>query len=165
MTISISTQAPFLRTSRKFPQDLNILEKELTNMYLDIAFAVNARIIGNYTNVASLTGSIWNTSSTAMGTGTFKISTYRQVYNFGTVAPNATLRIAHGITTLAQFTSITGTCITNFPDYRPIPFADPSVATGNIALLCNNSQVIVINGSTAPTINSGIIVLEWLVQS
>jgi len=91
-----------------------------------------------------------------------KSNVHRKIFYFGAIAAGATLNIAHGIAGIVQFTRLYGTCITAVPDDRPIPFADITLITNQIAILRNGINIVIINGATAPNIASGICVAEVL---
>lgn len=157
---NVVNAVPYIKTSRDFPEDIKQLTIQLGKSYIDIANAVNYRIIGIFpTNKPAITGESWFLLNNQ------RQQTLRQVYNFGAIPFGTTITINHGISNLTQFTRIYGTCITDLPDFRPIPYA--SVApNGNIDLRVTSTQIIIVNGSGAgtPNIVSGIIILEWLSQ-
>ena len=78
------------------------------------------------------------------------------------------LDIQTGITNLVEFTRIYGTCITDVPDYRPLPYSDEVSATNNInilvATIAGTLQIRILPGATGANIVSGIVILEWLSQ-
>jgi hypothetical protein len=81
-------QSPFLRTSRSFPADVNILASEVNRSYVDIARNVNRRTIGLFPTTRSIVnGELWyitlNQQQQAL----------RQVYQWD----DSNLTIAHGI--------------------------------------------------------------------
>lgn len=159
-------KSAYLITSRVFPIESGKLEPILSKMYFEVAQAVNDRIIGVFNKFQVVTGERWfnSTDSTKQDFDvTNQPQTYRQVYQFGAIAAGANLSINHNITGISQFTRIYGTCITDVPDYRPIPYAGLA-ATDNITLAVNNTIFAVFNGATAPNIVSGIIVLEYLLN-
>ena len=63
---------------------------------------------------------------------------------------------------------IYGTCITDVPDFRPLPYSDQGSATNNINILVSTVagtlQIRILPGSTGANIVSGIAILEWLSQ-
>lgn len=157
MSINIINQVAFLRTTREFPEEPHQLSVECNKAYLDTANVVNVRTIGIFTiNRPILTGEGWFLTNQ-------KQNSFRQVYTFGTIAPGASLSIPYKANGLVQFSKIYGTCITNIPDYRPIPYASVTV-NANIELRVNTSNIIISNGAASPTLNSGIIIIEWIVN-
>lgn len=162
MNTNLLNPAPYLRTSRNFPVDSKKLEVELNSSYIDIANCVNARTIGIFpTNRPTVTGERWYLTSSTQ-------QTLRQIYSFGAIASGAELDIPLGFTNWNMLTKITATVLTNVPDYRPIPFVDPTTATNGmeilVATVAGMLQIRIILGSTAPAVVSGIAVIEFLSQ-
>jgi hypothetical protein len=156
-----NSEGSFLPTSEVFPEDQGELLIKLTTKYTDVAQAVNIREIAFYQNgEALLTGQQFSIP----GTNNEKKYTFRQVYYFGAIAANVTLTIPHNIVGLVQFTHMYGTCVTAVVDYRPIPYASTPTITDQIILRADATNVYITNGSTAPAITSGIIVLEYLLN-
>lgn len=158
MSAKIVNRAAFLRETRDFPLDPNLLRYELDKSYVDTALAVNARIIGFFpTTHPAITGEAWFVDDNK------KRQTIRQVYTFGSIAAGASLSIPHNITGQYEFTRIWGTCKTALPDSRPIPYASVA-ANNNIDLRVDATNIIIANGAAGPNILSGIIILEWMSQ-
>lgn len=149
---------PYLPRQRNFPTDsAQVLGVELDKSYIDIAQRVNERIIGIFTvNIPSITGESWYVNGQP-----YKQQTMRQVYTFGAIASGAILLINYVASGFTEFSRIYGTCITDFPDNRPIPYA-AITATAGIEVRVTNNRIVIFNGPTAPNIISGKIVLEWL---
>ena len=152
-------QQAFLITSRNFPIDIVKLEPDLNKMYIEIARSVNQRTIGTYDTDQYNTGNFY--FSTDRNNTQRRRQSYRQAYPFGTIAAGATLNITHNIQNLNQLAQAYGTCITDSPDFRPIPFVSATLVTDQIQLSVSSTQIIIINGATAPNITSGMIVLEY----
>lgn len=91
-------------------------------------------------------------------------SVFRKVFPFGAIAAGATLVIPHLITSITEFTNISGTIITAVPDDRPLPYADTVLVTNQVSVLRNGANINIINGATAPNIVSGICIVEFLKQ-
>lgn len=156
MNSSLQTQNNFLRTSREFPSNLENLTLELDKSYVDIANAVNVRTIGVFPiNRPTVTGESFFLVSNQ------RQQSLRQVFKIGAIAPGATLTTPYSINGFSQFSRIYGTCITNVPDNRPIPYASVT-ANANIELRVTSTNIIVSVGAASPAITSGIIVLEWI---
>ncbi len=167
MISHVINQVPYLRTSRQFSEDLKPLTVEVNKSYIDIATAVNNRIIGIFpTNRPAVTGESWYFSSQRQ-------QTLRQIYPFGAIAPGTELDIPHGISLpdVVRFTKIYATVITNVPDYRPIPYIDPAVLTTGMTILVGPGTVApyigvpcirIVLGATAVPVTSGVAILEWL---
>lgn len=156
---NVVNQVAYIRTSRDFPLDPKQLRIELDKSYIDIANAVNVRIIGIFpTTVPAITGETWYMDNNQ------KRQTLREVYTFGMIAPGAFIDIPHRISGQYEFTRIWGTCKTNVPDSRPIPYASVA-ANSNIDVRVDATNIVIQNGAAGPAIVSGIIVLEWLSQA
>ncbi len=156
---------PYLRNQRQFPNDdLRDLSNQMDHAYIDIAQKVNMRTIGLFASGFQIvTGERWYLQGQSQVQ-----QTIRQVYPFGAVAAGTELDIPTGITNLVQFSRIYGTCITDVPDYRPLPYADQGAATNNINILVGTvagiQQIRILPGATGANIVSGIIILEWISQ-
>lgn len=149
-------QSPYLRVQRNFPQDsTQALTVEVDKAYIDIAQRVNTRTIGIFAlNVPIVTGESWYLDGSSQ-----KQQTLRQVYTF-TAAGN----IPHGITLsqIANITRIYGT-IYDGSAYYPLPYVDVVSATNQINVIVNATNIVIAVGAgSSPTIQSGIVVLEWL---
>jgi len=159
--LNLNSRGNFLITSREFPEDTGRLTLELDKSYVDIANAVNARIIGQFpTTRPIVTGESWFLRQNQ------RQQTFRQVYTFGAIAPGTELDIPTGITSFTQFTRIYGSVITNSPDWRPLPYIDPNTLAVGMALLvgtvAGKQQIRVVLGAAALPVTSGLVVLEWL---
>jgi len=160
MIQNLNSQSNFLRTSREFPNDLETLAFEVDKSYVDVANAVNNRVIGTFpTNRPIVTGESWFVLRNQ------RQQTFRQVYTFGAIAAGAELNIPTGITSFSQFTKIYGTVVTTGVDYRPLPYAAP-IVNQSVALLvgvvAGIQQIRIVLGAAAQPVTSGVVVLEWL---
>ncbi len=140
-----------------FSKDQDQFIKQLTTQTEQVARSLNSKDIAIYDQVEILNGQKFPGA-----TPQTKKSVFRKIFQFGAIAAGATLNIAHGITPIAQFTRIYGTCITDVVDYRPIPYASATLVTNQIEINVGALNVNIVNGATAPNITSGIIVLEYL---
>ena len=150
---SIVNQAPFLRTSRNFPNDPQELAVELTKSYIDIALNVNNRSIGLFpTTRPAITGDSYYLSNN------LKQQSLRQVYAF-----TGTGNIPHGVNT-TQFSTFSR-CYGWFTDgtnwYGAIFGSNVAIA-GQVSFYLTPTNIVVLAGAGAPSIVSGNIVLEWL---
>ena len=159
-TSSNSSIAPYLRTTEVFPEDQSQLLIKHTNVYSNVANAVNVREIGIYDLQELLSGKKWFNTTNLQNMR----SVYRKVFQIGPINAGAIQTIAHGISGIVAFTHMYGTCITSVVDYRPIPYVDETVVTNQIRLNCSGTNLIIANGATAPGITSGSIVLEYLLN-
>lgn len=152
---NVVNQIPYLRTSRDFPEEIHQLTVEINKTYVDIANAVNNRIISIFpVKRPALTGESWFLKEN------FRQQTFRQVYNITSYT-----NFNHNIDTssIALFTVIRGMGF-NGTNYFPIPFVNGSDPTGQVEIFANSSQVKFVAGVNAPTITTGFILLEWLSQ-
>lgn len=159
---NFTNNVSFLRTSRQFPADLAQLAIQVGRSYIDIATAVNTRIVGIFsTNLPIVTGESWYVANNQ------KQQTLRKLYVFGTIAAGTELDIPVNIPAdFIQFTKIFGSVITNVPDYRPLPYPDPVTNTNGMTILVGLVggvlSIRIIVGATAPNVVSGLAVLEYL---
>lgn len=154
-----SIQNAYLPTTRGFPADPTQLNGDLSKSYIEIAQAVNFRTIGVFDKFQVVTGERWFNEPDALS----KRQTYREVFTVGAIAAGGNATFAHLITGIVAFTRMYGTCITDTPDYRPIPYASVA-ANSNIDLRVQGPNIIVANGAAAPNIVSAIVVLEYLLN-
>lgn len=153
MSSNVVNQAPFLRTSRNFPEEAQPLSVEMNKSYVDIASSVNDRTIGIFpTSRPALTGEAW------FLVGNRKQQTFRQAYPF-TGAGN----ITHGINlaNISGFTRIFGS-FTNGTNWYPLPYVDAAAATNQVQVVVTPTQIQITAGGGAPSITQGVVVLEWL---
>jgi hypothetical protein len=150
-------QNPYLREQRQFPyDDLRMLANQSDQAYIDIARAVNARVIGNYPiNLFAVTGEKYYLQGQPKPQ-----QVLRQVYQF-----SSTGNIAHGIntSTVTAFINCYGeyTDGTNF--YGAIYGSSVAIA-GQISFYITPTNIVVLGGAGAPSITSGLIVLSWISQ-
>lgn len=152
MTANIVNQVAYLRTSRNYPEDLTQLTVEVNKSYVDIANAVNARTIGIFpTNRPAITGESWFLTNQRQ-------QTLRQVYTFSSYAP-----INHNINfnEVFTFTKINGVIFTGV-FYLPLPYVDASSPASSIGIFLSSTQILFTLGGAPPTIDHGIIILEWM---
>jgi len=161
-TPSGQQQQPYLPTSRKFPvQNPVQLEPELIKSYIDVAQAVNIRTIGIFENLQIVTGERWFSGDAS--NALLKRQSYRKAFTFAAISAGTSSSILHGITNVTAFTRIYGTCITDIPDYRPLPYASVT-ANANIELKVTPTQITISVGAASPNITSAIVVLEYLLN-
>lgn len=155
MSTNFAQTAPFLRTSREFPEDIQPLTVEINKAYIDIANNVNARTIGLFPKGKSaITGESWFLTPSRQ-------QTIRQVYTF-TAAGN----IAHGlnISQLYGFVRIYG-AFTDGSIWYPLPYVNVVAANNQVSIAVTATNIVITSGGgSPPTITSGTVVLEWLSQ-
>lgn len=153
---NVVNQIAFLRTSREFPEELHQLCVESNKSYVDIANAVNSRIIGLFpTNLPAITGESWFITNQRQ-------QTLRRVFAFSSFT--SPLTIPHGIkfTQISRFTRIWGT-VTDGTNWYPLPYVDVTAANNQINIVVNGTNIVITaGGGSPPTITSGLIVLEWM---
>lgn len=148
-------QTPYIQEQRNFPKkNAEDLATQVDIAYIDIARKINERIIGQYSvNFSAVTGEKWFLD----GEPTPQ-QTLRQVYEY-----SGTATIPHGINTtqIQGFTKIYGVGYDGTIWY-PLPYVDVTLATNQIALSVDATNINITLGGTAPVITSGFIILEWL---
>ena len=156
MSTNFVNQTPFLRTTRKFPEEIQALQVEIDKSYLDIANVVNDRTIGIFpTNRPAITGESWFLK------GNQKQQTVRQTYTF-----TSTASFAHNIS-LITFPNV----VRAFGSYTDgthvygLVFGTSISVAGQIGFYVTSSQVVFTNGAGAPGLTSGVITIEWLSNS
>jgi hypothetical protein len=155
LSSNFSQTAPFLRTSREFPEEIQPLTVEINKSYIDIANNVNARVIGLFVKgKQTITGESWFVTSA-------RRQTVRQIYTF-TGAGN----IPHGInlSAIVGFVRIYGT-FTDGTNWFPLPYPNQVAANNQVGIYVDPTNIVITAGGGAPpTITSGYVVLEWLVN-
>lgn len=147
---------PFLRTTRDFPPDPEQLRVQLNKAYLEIANAMNERIIGFYTtNQPSITGEAYYLTPQRQ-------QTLRQIFSFTTT----TTAIDHNINVIQidQFTNCYGSWTDGTNCYGLI-FGSSGAIPNQISFYLTTTQIIFVVDGGAPALTSGRIVLEWLSQT
>jgi hypothetical protein len=156
---TIINQVPFLRTSREFPEEAQRLCQEVNKSYVDIAGAVNDRVIGLFpSNRPAITGKRYFLTPGRVN------QSLRQVYRFTSFT--SPMSIPHGINFIdvAHFSEIYGTAFDG-TNYYPLPYIDVVSATNQINVIITPTNIIITAGAgSPPAITSGLITLEWLVN-
>ena len=158
MSSNIANTVAYLRTSRDFNEDVPTLCRDVSKAYIDIANSVNVRTIGIFAvNKASITGESWYpTSQRQQG--------FRQIYAFTGPAPITPIPHGLNLEFIAAFTKIYGT-FTDSTIWYPLPYVDVVAANNQINVIVNQTNIVITAGAGAPpTIVSGYVVLEWIVN-
>ncbi len=153
MSSNVVNQVAYLRTSREFPHDMDQLTQEVNKAYVDVANAVNNRIIAIFpTNRPAISGESWFLINNQRQQG------LRQVYSFTTTAS-----INHGLTTTAisRFTHTYGEFTDGTNWYGLIASSSVAIA-GQISFYITPTQIVFLVGAGAPALTLGNIVLEWI---
>lgn len=156
MSSNITNQVAYLRTSRAFPEDAQPLSVELTKAYIDIANCVNNRTISLFpTTRSAVNGEQW-----FFGGASTKQQGLRQIYPV-----TATGSIPHGINVaqISQFTKPSGS-FTDGTNWYGLIYASSVAIAGQVTFYITPTNIVVQAGAGAPTITSGMIILEWLVN-
>ncbi len=154
MTPTTIYKSPFLRTSRNFPLDAQPLSVETNKSYVDIANAVNARTIGIYSTAGSfVTGNMWTLDSSQ------RQQSLRQVYLF-----TSTTAIPHGLMSFSSISPITYGSFTDGTNWYGLPYSSNVAIAGQISFYITPTDIVFLTGAGAPTLTSGMIVLEWIAQ-
>jgi len=150
-------RAPFLESTRDFPEDPKEMSSVLNRVYVDIANQVNIRTISVYPqNKPISTGETWYLANNK------RYQSYRQIYTFTSLNVGDNL-IPHNIQNIVQFTKIYGTLVSSVtPFYRPLPYLDVVTLTNGFSISVDNTNIHIVRGATASPTTNGIIVLEFL---
>jgi len=152
MSTNILNQAPFLRTTRSFPQEINAIAVEVDRAYVDIANSVNSRVIGIFpVNKPIVNGkSFFLTNQRQQG--------LQQLFSF-TAAGN----IPHGInlSSISQFSTAYGS-FTDGTNYYGAIYGSNVAIAGQVSFYISPTNIVVLAGAGSPAIVNGIIVIEWI---
>lgn len=152
MSSEINQNTPFLRSARKFPKEVEDLSLEVDRTYVDLAQAINDRMIGVFPRSRpAVTGESWFITSRRQ-------QTQRQIYPITTAGS-----YEHGLefNKMVGFTRIYGTA-TDGTNWYPLPYVDATFATDQIQIVVDPDEIVITAGVGAPVITSGFVVLEWL---
>jgi hypothetical protein len=156
-----NTQAPYLSSSKVYPQEPTELLTVLTQRDIEVSSAVNIRVIGIIEPVEFLTGIQYGSFTQAQN----KNFSFIKMYALPATNAGATTNILHGLTNVTNYIRIWGTCITNVVDKRSIPYADAVAVNTQISIKIVDPNIVIVNGAAAPNITSGLIFLEYLKTS
>lgn len=155
-------QTPYLRTTWKFPNDLEELVVEINRSFLEVAAFMNVRTIGLYpANRPAIGGETWYITSR-------KQQNIRQIYTFTGPAPIA--NIPHGIDpkfgnlpSVSFMTKCSGSFTDiNTGNWYGCIFGSNQVIPGQVSFFITGTDIVILVGAGAPPINNGLIVLEWI---
>lgn len=155
MASNVVNQVAYLQTTRQFPLEAIELTSELDKAYVDIANAVNSRIIGIFpTTRSAITGENWFLEKNK------KQQVLRQVYKF-----TNTNNIPHGIDVkrVNRFTKCYGSYTDGTNWYGAI-YASNVAIPGQISFYITPTDIVFVVDAAAPVLTDGTIVLEWLSQ-
>jgi len=151
----------FLKSSREFPEEPKKLILQLTKSYIDIATAVNNKIIGVFpVNRPARDGENWFfTSQRQEG--------LRQVYAFNVVANNSTIPLGFKLSSISQPTRCWGQYKDSTGNFFGVIWATNVAIAGQLTFYLapssGNSDLITFKATgTTPTVVSGFVVIEWI---
>lgn len=160
-----NAQSSFLPIEFDIPSDDDLARELISKRERLTATIVNVKQNGQYELLELLSAQQWFSTGIASAPNKPRYG-FRQVYSFGAIAPGATLLIPTTIPVIAGqtlfFTLIRGSCVTNVPDFRPIPYSSATAVNQQIEIKVDTVNITIINGAGAPAIVSGIVVLEYL---
>lgn len=160
MSTNFINQVAYLRTSREFPEELHQFTVEVNKTYVDIANAVNARVIGLFpVNRPAQTGESWYFT-------TSRQQSFRQVYPFKT---SANIDIGFKISSVGKFSSRSYGAYTDaLGNWYGVIFGSNVAIAGQLSFFIlktvspTTDQIMFEVGAGSPAISSGYIVLEWI---
>jgi hypothetical protein len=167
MTTGGSTiQAPYLVTSRTYPEDDSQLRAVLTKSYIEIAQCVNKRTIGIYNKFQIVTGNQYFSDANFNIQDPIQFrQSYRQVYELAALPNTGTATIPTNITNIASATWVNiygtvqsttfATALTpwNMTMGEDAPYLRINLTTGNIEIITTTANWVTY---------SAIVVLEYL---
>jgi len=155
-----NTKGFFLDPSPIFPDDFEMYKRTVRDYLLNAAQAINGREISIYPLNEILAGKYLYTRGNPQR---FR-NIYRKEFDIPPIATGATYTVAHAINNVVEFTLIQGACVTDFPDFRPIPYVSVAAVNQGIEIRPTSTNLIIINGAGAPNILKGNVTLEYVKQ-
>lgn len=161
-----TSQTPYLITTRDFPTSIpEQLEQVLSKSWVDTSQAINTRTIGIFNTTSQVNGDKYYNSTNPLQLR----QAYRKTFSIGAIAAGATLTTAHGVTGIVEIVHLYGNCITDVSTivtakYEPIPFVSATDVTQQVEIYANDTNIVIINGSSNNNILSGNIILEYLLN-
>lgn len=156
MSTNVVNVDPYLRMHWHFTQDAQLMT-ELARSFNEIAIVMNMREIGTYANnLPAITGKQY-----FLGGSNKQQQSLRQLFAF-----TAAGSYNHSIPNLNK----TGGLVQGFgsftdgTNYYGVLFGSSTAIAGQVSFYVTNTQVIILSGTGAPTIKSGIVVWEWISQ-
>lgn len=155
MTTKLS---PLIPVSRFFPEEPQILIKELNNMYLEVAYGVNSRDIGVYSTNQEVTGQKFFVSGEFNGK-----DVARKCFLFDSIL-NGTTSQAHGIQVNAQtlFTRIYGVGTNPSTSFIPLPYVNVGAPADGVTLNVTSTNVQLITTTANFTAYKAVVILEFI---
>lgn len=153
MSSNIVNQVAYLRTSREFSKDLELLTVEIDKAYLDTANAVNNRTISLFAvNKPAINGESWFIDKNQ------RQQALRQVYVF-----TSTANIPHHITNVipGQFVRAFGE-YTDGTDTFGLIYGSNVAIAGQLGFYITSTNIVFTLGLGRPGLTNGTVVIEWL---
>jgi hypothetical protein len=152
------SQVSFLIKTRDFPKDAALLSGVLDRTYIDIANAVNNRVISIFAiTKPTQTGETWYLD------GNIRYQALRQVYTFTSTSD---IPIGFKFSAISSFSRMSGTYTDGTSWYGLVPATSVAVA-GVISFYLGvgsstSDSIKFLVGAGAPSLTSGKIIIEWL---
>ncbi len=152
----ILNTSPLLRSQRDFPKDnMQALTVELDKAYIDIAQKVNDRMIGLFALDTQLpNGNIYYFQGSSSRRGGL-----RKMFNFtasGSIEHEINFSSVYSpIQIYGQYTDDSGT-------YYGIISGSTTSISGQVSAYIDDTYLYILADGSAPSISSGIVVLEWI---
>jgi hypothetical protein len=149
---NVVNSVAYLRTSRNFPREIGQLTVEVDRSYVDIANAVNQRVIGIFpTNVPAVTGESWFFTNQRQ-------QSLRQIYS---ISGYSSFNHNINFNSVSTFTKISGIGFDG-TNYFPLPFVNGTVVTNSVEMYVTPTEVVFVSSAGSPQAISGFVLLEWL---
>jgi len=152
MTTQANKQAPYLPQHRTFdPANPSLFKNQIENAWIQIAFRINERVIGNFYTNEQLAGQEYFGSNNQR-----RRSVFRKVVNFGTLPNTGAKSVAHNLNPTSdwKFTHIYATGSDPVAlSYIPVP---------NSFIVVDATNVTITTTSDLTAYTNCTVVLEYL---
>lgn len=152
--------SPFLRTSREYPSEAQELTQELSKSYIDVAGAVNERVIGIYPahKIAISGKTYFFTSQKQQG--------LQKLFSFTSTAD---INLSFKLSSIFSIIQMYGTYTDGTSVYGLIPATSVAIA-GQISFYltpntATTDKIVFVTGAGAPALTKGVIIIEWASNS
>jgi hypothetical protein len=154
MTFSPSnSESPYLTNSQTYSDEEDQRLIQLTNRDRDIARYVNIRQIGIYDLNQNISGQQWFT----LGNPQVKRNAFRKVFTF-----TSTGSITHNITGITQCMAYGE--YTDGTNFYGLIYGSNTTIAGQVSFYVSPTAIVIAAGAGAPSITSGVVVLEYLLN-
>lgn len=156
----ITNQLPI---SIDFPQEKQLFLEILSLTYKRIANSVNSKTGGLHSKLEQFNSDQYYTATPFVFRNVYRITFDVIELNGGAnIAPGATVNVAHNIIGIVQIVHWYGGIVTDAVDFRPLPFVSATLVTNQVEVRATATNVIIVNGATAPTITAGSLTIEYV---